>query len=865
MRNKQKMFNILVGLFMLLVMGSVSAECDHIIEWEYFETYVPSQENPAMHECLYYRVDKCKICSYVYEHEPDTYEEYHYFLDENGICSKCQYQEEPVCSHENIGYGGEGYFIEPSVAFTATQHYVINVYEICCSDCGKFLREEENGYWEKHYFDHKYNNGYCICGCPDPDVPLLPLTVTGHTSQNEIKIGELFAYSYRIEGGSGRFEKEWYVYSDTGLFVHDVWPLKAEKPGNWIVRLTVKDTVTGEMITVQSDSIEVLKDCIHQNIKPKHILSTVDRETPITETQHYVFQETQWYCTDCGEFLETCIEGLWENHSYGHDSACICGVRSSEILEIYLSVTDAEVCIGETFGVEAICSGGSGQYDLEWMAKSSMGHSVPGHYSITAQEPDLWYFELILTDTVTGETAKAQSNAIIVNDHVFDCPEDSTEREIMENDNTYCVNCGLEIIPVTAEQDNSELTPDAAKERYSIYVDDPYFYPQHDMIVLCEGTAAHLKVYDNLTEQVLFVEQVEHLDFEQLEETSYGILTDHDVFHVFKKYHGYYNIALTYDGVEIDRISVHCSFHDNRKLSEQVRLDTMKCFNWKKEGMRISKDLQIFDFTAQQKNDKLQTYPDGYYKVSMEVFNISPAIYGVLVYDANDNLISTSYINSYWREFSVSGVVEYVYFGFVDFWDFRAGNTESYACKTIINIDVPAGGYIRFADPLVTDELAMANYINGAVSLLSSKDSLESLVDVIGINDKAALRKAMKELDWQDLVSSITIFYRQATTREMRNEAIKAVLEGGWEAIILDKELMSSISSALQKSFFSMGVNELVDYGMLAFNVGVYYSVHGADAILQSIELTNLWNILANSNQGNQMVKMKYVFFPHSD
>lgn len=865
MRNKQRMFNILVGLFMLLVMGSVSAECDHIIDWEYFETYVPSQENPAMHECIYYRVDKCKICPYVHEHEPDTYEEYHYFLDENGVCSECQYQADPACSHEEIGYGGEGYFIEPSVAFTTTQHYEINLYEICCSDCGKFLREEENGYWKKHYFDHRYNNGYCICGCPDPDIPLLPLTVTCHTPQKEVNIGEWFAYSYQIEGGSGRFEKEWYVYSDTGLSVRNVWPLKAEKPGTWIVRLTVKDTVTGEMITVQSDSIEVLADCMHQNIKPKDVLTIVDRETPITETQHYVLQETQWHCTDCGEFLETRSEGLWEEHCYGQDGACICGLRSSEILDIHLSVMDKEVCVGETFGVEAVYSGGSGQYALDWMAKSSMGHTASGYHSITAQEPDLWYFELTLTDTVTGETAKAQSNVITVSDHLFVCSENGTDRENGEKNNAYCVNCGLEIIPATEEPDTSEMNLDSAKERYSIYADDPYFYPQHDMIILREGTAVHLKVYDNLTDQVLLVEQVENLDFEQLEETSFGILTDNHVFHVFEKYYGHYNIALTYDGVEIDRIRVHCSFSEDNKSTDQLRFDTMKLFDWKKKGMRISNDLQIFDFTSEYKNDLPQTYPNGYYKVSMEIFNISPAIYGVLVYDANDNLIKTSYINSYWREFSVPGMIEYVYFGFVDFWDFRAGNTESYACKSVIKLNVPAGGYIRFADPMATDELATVNYINGAVSFFSTMDSMESLVDVLGVNDKAAFRKALKELDWEDFRSSITAFYRQSTTEDIRKEAIKAVVKGGWEAVVSDKELMRAVSSALQKNFISLGVNELVDYGMLTFNVGVYYSLHGTDAILQSIELIDLWNTLVQSDRGERLVKMEFVFFPHAN
>ncbi|MBE5785974.1 MAG: leucine-rich repeat domain-containing protein [Clostridiales bacterium] len=409
-------------------------------------------------------------------------------------------------------------------------------------------------------------------------------------------------------------------------------------------------------------------------------------------------------------------------------------------------------------------------------------------------------------------------------------------------DDGFCMDCGF-------------MGPLAAQARYSLYVDSPYYYSEHHMLLLKEGISAYFHVYDHVAGKAVAAGSVPHLDIRPLENEPYATMDAHHIFRVDQMFSGTYNIVLTYGGTEIDRIQVVCSGYDEDVgATRTLRLDTLATYNWNKEGMWIAPQLKMFEFKAKQQGNA--------YKVTAEIYNTSPALFGLAVYDAQNQQTDFVYITPYWSEFSVWGVGEYVWLGFRDFWDFKAGNTESYAKKTVIDVYVPAGGYLAFVEPMETEEMITANRINALLSILSVGESWESLVNVTEISDKAAAADAIKNLDWGKVMHSIVPDYIQQTTEEFRKEAMISLVESNWEKMTEDEMLLGALADAIAGAVIETGVNELVDYGMLATSLATYYAVHGIDALGQGIQLDKLQKRMIQSYKGEEVILCKYLFMP---
>lgn len=415
----------------------------------------------------------------------------------------------------------------------------------------------------------------------------------------------------------------------------------------------------------------------------------------------------------------------------------------------------------------------------------------------------------------------------------------------------YCINCGAEM-------------PDAAGDRYELYVDNMYYFPALDMLLLKEGLCASFFVYDHETRQVLPARAVEDMEIRLLEESDYVFLDEHDMYWVEKMYSGQYHVILTYKGEEIDRISVRCSGYDEESGTTGImRLDELIFHNWNEKGMRIGPSLMAFDFEAKFNNDRPYEYPDGYYRVKMEVYNTAPVLYSANVYDARNKACDSVFIKPYWSEFSAWNVLEYTWNGFWDFWDFKAGNTETYTAKTDIDIIVPAGGYISFSDPLETDEMIVVNYVNAALSMLSVGESWESLINVTEIGDKAALVKALDDMEWEDAVLEIARNYMEAAGSDINKNIIQRMVEYGSEIVAEDEMLADAIARLIVKTAAETVVNETADYALIATSLAAYYSMHVIDAIGQLQQQDIQQEILLDNARGETMIYIEYFFMPY--
>lgn len=840
----QKVFYGFLSLFAILVLtaGPATAECTHIIQSEYIEAFVPCRWDSAKHERFSYYIDRCQICNYVYESEPYSDEEYHFKLDENGVCPECQYQADPACAHENIGYGGEGWFIDSSVAFTATQHCGVNINEICCSDCGKFLREEEKGYWENHEFNFIYRDGYCICGCPDPSIELLPLSVTMHTWETEVNVGERFSVSETVKCGSGRFEKIWYAYSDTGLSVSDEWQLKAEKPGTWIFQLTVNDLVTGESITVQSEPITIISDCTHENIQSGSVSYSVDAQVPHTETQHYAQRETQQYCGDCGESVDALIDGVWEDHFFNADGTCACGLPSSEILSVLLTADVSKVCIGEAFGVTAAYTGGSGQYVLEWKANSSAGETVSGHDSIAVQQPGTWRFELTLTDTVTGETARAHSDPITVRDHTVSSTEIGTVWKPCTGDKKQhyaattstvdiCSHCQAELPDNGVRYQYDENTAPFIQphdfagntcslcgfydQRYSLYCPDAQ-YAYLGYVLISRESSAQVMVRDNHTGEVF---PWYELDGMRLECQPKGDATLSDRGYLWINY-GSIAIDLYYQDTLLDTLTVGAAWLDVTTWGWNegkgsgtliLRMKDLQDVEWKKNGLWLNSDanrnIAMFDFDARRQGD--------YYIVTFDIYNSTPVTFGVASYYADGSECDRQLIEGYTPDYGLTaGIITWGQV-VIDSFSPRYGDSGAWTQKTKVSLRVPINGAFFFLEPDDDTELALHNAVQLWLAILKNSRNFAELLLPGDIEAQKAVQEALKDAKtWQKFLDEVKgqLMDKLGSELEPKDflKMTESISDFGFD-LLENEDIADALLGALEKLALDVTVRTAVD------------------------------------------------------
>lgn len=785
MQKKQKLFCVFFGFLVILALtaGTAAAECSHVMESEYICSYVPCRWNSAKHEVISYDIYRCQICNFVEESDPYTYDEYHFKLDENGVCPQCLYQADPACSHEKIAWAGGHTLIEHDPPFTDTQHYEATYDEMYCSDCGVFLGEQIEGFWQNHQFDFVYRNGYCGCGCPDPSIELLPLTVTIHTWETEVHVGDRFSVSETVKYGSGRFEKIWYAYSDTGLSVNDKKQLTAEKPGTWVFQLTVNDLVTGESITVQSDPITIISDCTHENIQSGSVSYSVDDQVPHTETQHYAQRETQQYCGDCGVSVDALIDGVWEDHFFNADGNCACGKRSSEILSVLLTVDVPEVCIGEAFGVTAAYSGGSGQYTLDWKANSIEGETISGQDSITVQQPGAWRFELTLTDTVTGETARANSDFITVRDHTVSSTEIGTVWKPCTGDIAQhyaattstveiCSHCQAELpddgvmyqydentAPFIQPHDFAGNTCSLCgyyEQRYSLFCPDAQ-YTYLEYVLISRASSAQVMVRDNHTGEVF---PWYELDGMRLECQSKGDASISDRGYLWINY-GSMAIDLYYQDTLLDTLTVGAAWLDVTTWGWNegkgsgtliLRMKDLQDVEWKKTGLWLNADanrnIAMFDFDARRQGD--------YYIVTFDIYNSTPVTFGVASYYADGSECDRQLIDGYSPDYGLTaGIITWGQV-VIDSFSPRYGDGGAWTQKTKVSLRVPINGAFFFLEPDDDAELALHNAVQLWLAILKNSQNFAELLLPGDIEAQEAVQEALKDAKtWQKFLDEV--------------------------------------------------------------------------------------------------------------
>ncbi len=101
----------------------------------------------------------------------------------------------------------------------------------------------------------------------------------------------------------------------------------------------------------------------------------------------------------------------------------------------------------------------------------------------------------------------------------------------------------------------------------------------------------------------------------------------------------------------------------------------------------------------------------------MTVYNKSPVVFGVDIYDNNDCLIETRFINAYWYEMEIihSGVDALISIPNTVTGKPSAMNSE----KTDLVFSVPAGGYFVFTTPYDSKHLQIANTVQFVLGILA--------------------------------------------------------------------------------------------------------------------------------------------------
>jgi len=165
-----------------------------------------------------------------------------------------------------------------------------------------------------------------------------------------------------------------------------------------------------------------------------------------------------------------------------------------------------------------------------------------------------------------------------------------------------------------------------------------------------------------------------------------------------------------------------------------------------REGVYIDKDddVQIFNFSSEYRNDQDDKYPKGYYRITFDVYNSMPIVYGVRVYDENNSYIrgSTVLIQSYSANYSAwritTGLLSNLGDDLVDGkMGYFTGEWDLENKVTNISLDVPIGGLIKFCEMKYEDDdgdgvndnvdVRWANYGELMVRFISLPDVMAKL------------------------------------------------------------------------------------------------------------------------------------------
>ena len=266
----------------------------------------------------------------------------------------------------------------------------------------------------------------------------------------------------------------------------------------------------------------------------------------------------------------------------------------------------------------------------------------------------------------------------------------------------------------------------------------------------------------------------------------------------------------------------------------------------------------VSDAKYEFKNDKIATYPAGYYKVTFDVYNQTPYIFGVSAFNADCAPVSggkmhfiDSYSETYSAWYRVAGT------GKIIFDIIRDGLFESekhnISKRTQIQLEVPVGGYIQFFECSDDDLVKSANIVG---CLLEAINLVENVSDMVTKDGKKAvavdknkfldlLIEYLEPKDILDILRNMTEAYAKSGISGMKSF---------WQASSKKDAILSAMREALLSSDnleeVGMTMADSIEDTVLSFPafLPAYFVTNGLDAMESMENIAYVVNKLTTTN-----------------
>ncbi len=541
------------------------------------------------------------------------------------------------------------------------------------------------------------------------------------------------------------------------------------------------------------------KECSHDNYDDQY-LRTVYVEKHKTLVEHTYYHEYKSVCKDCGyEICTVAGDSVTEGHKLNAKGYCLCG---------YINTRGYAI----------------------WEGYNSSGKNITVY---------------------SNPEATSQYGLIYANESVTVLGE-CCGRYLIE----YDLDSGGTKQGYVAKNNVSEYVNNTTSARYSLAIDDEYFFEEDGRKIWFVEQYGYSKVHitDNNTGSKVAYSQNNSLKWSLKYNNNdsidkYGTLC-------MRSAPGEINILeLYYDGELID--SIECWV-----VNENTRLTTMDCVeNWK--AMKINDYCIITDYKS------VYNAANNTYTVTMKVYNKSPVVFGIGSMSENTKgWHEFRYINTDWDDFSLvdKSVETFEMFAGA----FTASDPLVYiayledAEETNIELTVPAGGRIVFVGSADDNDVFIANIAELVISILATSDDFVAL-----------LGKPIKASNIRNMISNATFFnkIKAALINIGLDELIKSAMSNK-DAIHVMRDIISIISDPNNKDELKQLMITVADcYASAGKDIAVdvakkiellceraspaFLIVQGSDTVLSCLETIDIIasnvNIIKNEKTYNEI------------
>lgn len=399
--------------------------CSHetkITDWNPNQLTRPSysQHDAFQHLTKGYQYTYCASCNEQFSTDFWAEKLEDHTLNASGVCTLCGYGYEPPCNHLRDPDSGEVSYTDPPRYEQCNEetHYIYRPTYYSCIYCGDPM--EEPGYTISNE-PHVPENGVCIhcgfnvgedyCAHSEKDVAWDTNQTITYNKYNDTH--------HKVTGYQ-------YTYC-TSCFERVGESFATEEYEEHSLNTSGKCSLCGYSTGT---------DCSHINFE-----IVCDEEKPITHEQYSGFYHITYFyqysrCKDCHTRLsESYPTDEWMQHSLDDDNICKdCGYAAPVIedLQIFLTLSQSTVQIGDTVQAVASVTGGSGNYYFTWIVSNTDGYIMyrtdyaENSCDFTPRSEGSYVFQATAYDSQHRDLwAQAVNNVIVV--EKIACSHENTE------------------------------------------------------------------------------------------------------------------------------------------------------------------------------------------------------------------------------------------------------------------------------------------------------------------------------------------------------------------------------------------------------------------------------------------------------